>query len=130
MKFVHNLNMSYPGNISIQGFPLASFFLLCIDFQLNRERLDTITFWHKSPKKGKGKFFSRTKLFALFVLMVPPDPPGKGWVSPHPSRPQRPCQEPAGPLPHTTMADYSLHCVLKTRACDGKGAFLSSRSGH
>lgn len=81
-------------------------------------------------KKKKRKFFSRTKLFALFVLMVPPDPPGKGWISSHPSRPQRLCQKPSRASPCPSIADYSPHCVLKTRACNGKGAFLSSHSGH
>lgn len=46
-KFLHNLNIFYPGNISVWGFTLVSFFLLCIDVQLNREWLDTVTFWHK-----------------------------------------------------------------------------------
>lgn len=108
-----DLNTSYTGTVSIEGFTVADFFLLCIDFQLKRGWLDTITFWQKSPKKEKGKFFSRTKLFALFVLTVPPDPPGKGWVSPHPSRPQKPCQEPAGPLPRPTM--LIIHYIVRRR---------------
>ena len=57
LKFVHNLHVSYPGNISIQGFTLASFFLLCIGFQLNREWLDTITFGTNPPKRKKGSSF-------------------------------------------------------------------------
>lgn len=57
LKFVRNLHMSYPGNISIQDFTLSSFFLFCIGFQLNREWLDTITFGTNPPKRKKGSSF-------------------------------------------------------------------------
>lgn len=39
-------------------------------------------------------------------------------------------KNPAGPLPCLSMAFYSLHCVVESRACDGKGKFLLSHSGH
>lgn len=41
-KILHNLNIFCPGNISVWGFTLVSFFLLCIDFQFNREWLDNV----------------------------------------------------------------------------------------